>query len=365
MSSPSDQPKIPTTHSSKSPAIRLHSDWPKGTTTVCTKSAKQEDLLKVHSAPKSVEAEYIRSLHKQIYLLELENKYMRGELEKSNTNSSKFADATSDKKLSDNLHETQLLNRQIHQHTEELKKRCDEIQDKLNREIALRKEQLDIFTQDILKIKSEKEVVIKENQEKDEALDKLKAEIRKWEDRFIDAGEMFEACKQALINEIRRRKALERKMKEQKSNVLLQKRTSMSADTRSATKNQFQPFSSSGDLALLNNPTTDHRSDLFEYITELYRQVKSQSEELDKLKKAVYQSEGESTPASRPSLTQPFQVDGIMTAEPELSKLSLPSFPRVTRAHWQDVDTSQRTSDIVVQEEPIQPTKKKAPQFRL
>lgn len=38
-------------------------------------------MLDVCGASKSLETEYIRSLHKQIYLFELENKYLRKELE--------------------------------------------------------------------------------------------------------------------------------------------------------------------------------------------------------------------------------------------------------------------------------------------
>lgn len=40
-------------------------------------------MLEAFGASKSLEAEYIRSLHKQIYLFELENKYLRKELEKA------------------------------------------------------------------------------------------------------------------------------------------------------------------------------------------------------------------------------------------------------------------------------------------
>lgn len=40
-------------------------------------------MIQAHGASKSLEAEYIRSLHKQIYLLELENKYIREEFNKS------------------------------------------------------------------------------------------------------------------------------------------------------------------------------------------------------------------------------------------------------------------------------------------
>ena len=61
---------------------------------------------------------------------------------------------------------------------------------------------MDIFTQDILRLKNEKEVIRKESQEKDEVIEALNKNITAWKDRLNQAREKFETCKQAVRRRI-------------------------------------------------------------------------------------------------------------------------------------------------------------------
>lgn len=60
------------------------------------------------------------------------------------------------------------------------------------------KEQIDIFTQDILKLKDEKEAILKENKQKDEVIEELNRNANAWRSQLLDYEEKFEACKQAV-----------------------------------------------------------------------------------------------------------------------------------------------------------------------
>lgn len=93
----------------------------------------------------------------------------------------------------------------------ELVQKCDEIQEKLNQEIgistikakpliflAVRKEQMDIFTHDILKLKGEKEIIQKDSQKKDQVIGDLMENISTLKGRLVELGEKFEACRQAV-----------------------------------------------------------------------------------------------------------------------------------------------------------------------
>ncbi len=91
------RPKTASSRQIKAPqrGTGANSQLAKGSVTVGADSIRQyvllrifitlscREMLQAHGTSKSLEAEYIRSLHKQIYLLELENKYIREELGKA------------------------------------------------------------------------------------------------------------------------------------------------------------------------------------------------------------------------------------------------------------------------------------------
>lgn len=56
---------------------------------------------------------------------------------------------------------------------------------------------MDIFTQDILKLKDEKETILKESKHKDEIIEELNRNINAWRNQLLNSEEKFEACKQA------------------------------------------------------------------------------------------------------------------------------------------------------------------------
>ncbi|KAM3171837.1 hypothetical protein ACTXT7_015789 [Hymenolepis weldensis] len=191
--------------------------WPKGNVSFDFSDFKKE-MLDVCGISKSLETEYIRSLHKQIYLFQLENKYLRKELENAASALPKPKQVER-KKKKDKSVDVDMTNDERNLLVNELIRKCDEIQPRLVGEISLMKEQIDIFTQDILKLKDEKEAILKENKQKDEVIEELNKNANAWRNQLLDYEEKFGACKQALTSEIRRRKILERKLEEPNTNI--------------------------------------------------------------------------------------------------------------------------------------------------
>ncbi|VDM16502.1 unnamed protein product [Hydatigera taeniaeformis] len=231
---------LPKTGSKKPRTFAEKQDCPKGNVVVNSVLLKGE-MLGAYEASKSLEAEYIRSLHKQIYLFELENHYLRKELGKTGG-----SDPLLDKRDEDGMKKATtnanapMTDDQRAELINDLVRKCGEIQEKLAHEIALRKEQMDIFTQDILRLKGEKEMLLKSNQKKDHLIGELKETINTLKNQLVEVEEKFETCKQALTMEVKRRKGLERKIEEKIGNVLTLEMSLPSVDSQLQKKVTFQ-----------------------------------------------------------------------------------------------------------------------------
>ncbi|EUB64257.1 Centrosomal protein [Echinococcus granulosus] len=307
-------------------------DCLKGYATLSSDSLRRE-MLSASEFSKSLETEYIRSLHRQIYLFELENKYLRKEVGKIKVNVSNPNKGNEDKiKLLNVCVETanaQMTDGQRSELINELVRKCDEIQEKLNREIELRKEQMDIFTQDILELKGEKETILGENQKKDQIIGELKGIIDTLKDRLVEVGGKFETCKQALTVEIKRRKGLESKIEKKSGNFLKSEETMLSVD------NQIQ------------------------------KKVTSQEEELKELKKVIYKSEEQRPPTPSFPEIQLRLTDDLRWKAAAGAKEDSQSGTSIVRRRWRDVEESKTFEESSVHEDPIQPTEKKALPLRL
>ncbi|KAL5110928.1 hypothetical protein TcWFU_009435 [Taenia crassiceps] len=238
----------------------------------------------------------------------------------------------------------QLTDDQRNELISDLVRKCDEIQEKLDREIALRKEQMDIFTHDILKLKNEKEILSKENQKKDQVIEELRENSSTQKDRLLEMEEKFEACKQALTIEIKRRKGLERKIGEERGNFPTSK------------KEASQHMSTSCETA---SSSADNRRDLCNSICELSKLVTSQAEELKQLKKVIYKSEEQRPSNSSFIHMQPKLTDDQMWKEATGAKGDSQSGVSIGRRRWRDAEELKTFEESGVHEDPIQPTEKK------
>nr|CDS17369.1 lysosome membrane protein 2 [Echinococcus granulosus] len=340
-------------------------DCLKGYATLSSDSLRRE-MLSASEFSKSLETEYIRSLHRQIYLFELENKYLRKEVGKIKVNVSNPNKGNEDKiKLLNVCVETanaQMTDGQRSELINELVRKCDEIQEKLNREIELRKEQMDIFTQDILELKGEKETILGENQKKDQIIGELKGIIDTLKDRLVEVGGKFETCKQALTVEIKRRKGLESKIEKKSGNFLKSEETMLSVDNQIQKKNESQHLLANGETTL---SPVGNRMDLCNSICELSKRVTSQEEELKELKKVIYKSEEQRPPTPSFPEIQLRLTDDLRWKAAAGAKEDFQSGTSIVRRRWRDVEESKTFEESSVHEDPIQPTEKKALPLRL
>nr|CDS32544.1 hypothetical protein HmN_000077900 [Hymenolepis microstoma] len=231
----------------------------------------------------------------------------------------------------------------------DLVRKCDEIQARLVKEISLRKEQMDNFTHDVLKLKDEKESILKEIKQKDEVIEELKRNENDWRNRLLDYEEKFEACKQALTNEIRRRKILERKLEERSTDMPRNK------ELHNMTKDAppipiLAPQSTS--------QTNGNKMDLYKSISELSKLVINQTEEIRELKRVVY------TIQMQEKLDKTIDSDHLK-ALIEQSKADHSPQATALRRRWKGAVPSIPSNEKSVHEEPIQMVeKKKTLQFK-
>ncbi|VDO00219.1 unnamed protein product [Rodentolepis nana] len=204
----------------------------------------------------------------------------------------------------------------------DLVRKCDEIQARLVKEISLRKEQMDNFAHDVLKLKDEKESILEEIKQKDKFIEELKRNEHEWRNRILDYEEKFEACKQAF-------------------HYIFE---DMSPIPILAPQSTPQPIS--------------NKMELYKSISELSKLVIDQTEEIRELKRVVY------------NIQMQEKIDKTMASNHlktliEQSNTDHSPQTTVLRRRWKGADGSIPCDEKRVHEEPIQPVeKKKTLQFK-